>query len=273
MSCEFIRKVNHMRILFTICARAGSKGVKNKNSRKFIGKPLVYYTLAAYKLFTNRYRDKFTNMDLAVNTDSAILLEQIKRTTISYTAIARKEELAGDRISKTDVVKDTLRHMEDQKGYRYDYVIDLDLTSPLRTVEDIWCMVDMAVKNSRADIIVSLAGSRRSPYFNMVEKKEDFYDIIIKTDFVSRQQAPVCYDMNASIYVYKRDFIADEHTKKVFDGKVLGWVMTDTAILDIDSEEDFELLEVLAEYFYHKKAEMQEIRSAIDTITDDSKHR
>ena len=41
----------NMNILFTICARSGSKGVKNKNIREFNGLPLVTYTLAAYKIF------------------------------------------------------------------------------------------------------------------------------------------------------------------------------------------------------------------------------
>ena len=44
-----------MNILFTICARAGSKGVKSKNARDFLGYPLVYYTLSVYDGFCRNY--------------------------------------------------------------------------------------------------------------------------------------------------------------------------------------------------------------------------
>ena len=52
-----------MNILFTICGRAGSKGIKNKNIRKFVGKPLPYYTISAIDLFLKKnivgYRSRY----------------------------------------------------------------------------------------------------------------------------------------------------------------------------------------------------------------------
>ena len=59
-----------MNSLVTICARAGSKGVKSKNIRDFLGYPICWYTLAAYRLFLARAGADYGAFDLAVNTDA-----------------------------------------------------------------------------------------------------------------------------------------------------------------------------------------------------------
>lgn len=66
---------------------------------------------------------------------------------------------------------------------------------------------------------------------------------------MTRQDAPQCFDMNASIYAYKREPLLNNVNNSIFDGRAVAWVMKDTAVLDIDSEEDFELLQILAGYF------------------------
>ena len=66
-----------MNLLFSICARAGSKGVSGKNVRYFCGEPLVYYTLRIYEKFLRKSKEVH-NIELAVNTDSMRLMEQIK---------------------------------------------------------------------------------------------------------------------------------------------------------------------------------------------------
>ncbi|HWT73644.1 MAG TPA: acylneuraminate cytidylyltransferase family protein [Mobilitalea sp.] len=253
-----------MNLLFTICARAGSKGVKSKNIRSFLDYPIVYYTLAAYRLFLENNRTKFEVVDIALNTDSDTLLEQVQTTGIPYHYVPRKEELAGDVVSKTDVIKDTLIEMQKKQGIRYDIVIDLDLTSPLRKPYDIKGTLDALLDNQGADVAFSVTDSRRLPFFNMVaEDEEGFYKVLINKGYVSRQQAPKCYDMNASIYAYRNEFISAASTKKVFDGKTVAWQMKDTAILDIDSEEDYELMQVLAAYFYKNDKEFGEVYSCV----------
>jgi CMP-N,N'-diacetyllegionaminic acid synthase len=240
-------------LLFTICARAGSKGVKGKNVRNFLDIPISYYTLAAYKLFCEKYAKEYEDISLALNTDSEELHKQVLGTGMVFTYIKRKEALAGDIVSKTDVIKDTVNEMETMNNIKYDIVVDLDLTSPLRTPADIAGTIK-ALKNSKvADLSFSFTNARRLPFFNMVMLKEDgSYEQVIKSDYIARQQAPQCFDLNASIYAYANKFITNKNTKKVFDGKATGYKMMDTAILDIDSEEDFEVLEILARYFFDK---------------------
>lgn len=246
-----------MNILFTICARAGSKGVKGKNTRDFCGKPLLTYTVAAYDLFCQCYGSQYDNIYLAVNTDSELLLNQMNELGVKYIPVRREENLAGDVVGKKDVIKDTLIKCEEQTEKVFDTVIDLDLTSPLRTVEDIKGTLDCLREDQNADIAFSVTNSRRSPYFNMVAQKEDgYYRTVVETKYTTRQQAPVCYDMNASIYAYERKYLLSDN---VFERKAVIWNMQDTGVLDIDSEEDLELMEVIAKFLFENREKYREI--------------
>lgn len=258
-----------MNLLFTICARAGSKGIKNKNTREFCGKPLAYYTISAFELFKKRFASEYKQIQLAVNTDSEELLKQLDKSQIEYIYIPRLVDLAGDVVSKISVIKDTLEKAEKQTGIIYDVIVDLDLTSPLRTVSDIKGTIDVAVRHKDVEIAYSVTDSRRSPYFNMVSKNEDgYYNTVLPSKFVSRQETPKCYDMNASIYAYKKEYLV---SGRIGERKAAIWKMQDTAVLDIDSEEDFELLEVLSQYFWSKSKELCTIKDNVYKIEERAK--
>lgn len=245
-----------MNILFTICARAGSKGVKGKNTKEFCGYPLLAYTVAAYELFCQKY-GQTDCIYLALNTDSELLLQQMETPGTDYIYVKREEELAGDVVSKKDVIQNTLIRCEEKVKLCFDVVVDLDLTSPLRRADDIRGTIDTLLSDKNADISYSVTGARRSPYFNMVSKEENgYYSTVIATQFATRQQTPVCYDMNASIYAYTREYLLSD---RIYERKALIWEMPDTGILDIDSEEDLELMEVIGRYFFENKREYQDI--------------
>lgn len=256
-----------MRLLFTICARAGSKGVVSKNIREFLGNPLVYYTLSAYADFVRSYSDIYEKVDLAINTDSEILLEQCRRTKVAFTHIPREAELGGDRVAKADVICDTLMKMERRNNVKYDVTVDLDVTSPLRTTDDITGCLRTLLESADANVCYTVVSSRRQPHFNLVLKTpEGYLEKAIKSHYTARQEAPESYDMNASIYAYRRDPLLKTAESNVFEGRCVGWQMKDTAVLDIDSEEDFELMSVLGEYFYNKYEEYRAIRDGIGDL-------
>ena len=161
-------------------------------------------------------------------------------------------------VGKLDVLLDTLKTAEKANQCRYDFIIDLDLTSPLRTVEDIMGTLKSVCSDPDADVAFSVTEARRSPCFNMVTKKENgYYDKVIESQFVSRQQAPAYYDMNASIYAYKRSYLLD--FSNIQHRKALIWQMYDTGVLDIDCDEDFELMQVIAKYMEQKQDGYREI--------------
>lgn len=237
-------------ILITICGRAGSKGVKNKNIREFLGFPLLNYTIAAAKLFVER--NSCYNIDICVNSDSKELLD-IAGKSGGLVCIQRPIELAQDNSPKVPVISYSLKYMEEELGKTYDYVIDLDITSPLRKAEDIENALHKILDRPEADVVFSVVNSRRNPYFNMVEEKDGKVRKVIKSDYVARQQAPKVYDMNASIYCYRRESLLKVLKNSPLDGNYDIILMKDTAVVDIDSEEDFELLEILSEYFFRNE--------------------
>lgn len=243
-----------MNILFTICGRAGSKGIKNKNVKQFLEYPLPYYTLSAIDLFCEQRKEN--TYDIAVNTDSKELVSLVKHFHKEVVSIERKEELAGDRVSKVDVIRDTMEQMERIKQCKYDMVVDLDLTSPLRTKNDIENLIHK--KSSKGyDVVFSVVESRRNPYFNMVMKDGEYCKKVNESCYVARQQAPSIYDMNASLYAYEPSFLAQG--KDMFDGNCGMIKMYDTGILDLDHENDFVLMEVIAKYLFTQEDGFKEI--------------
>ena len=224
--------------------------MKEKNVKTFCGKPIVYYTLNIYERFFNKYKDTPYEINLAVNTDSPILIDQINKKGIKYILTDRKEDLAGDTVAKVCVIKDTLLQAEQKNNCNFDLIIDLDITSPLRELSDIEGAMNKVIHNAKCNFSYSVVEARRNPYFNMVcEMQNGFYDRVILSNYTARQQVPKCFDMNASIYVYKREYLINPSNENRF---ALIWEMNDNAVLDIDSEKDFEIMELLANYFWNK---------------------
>ncbi len=244
-----------MRILFTLCGRAGSKGFKNKNLKAMNGVPLAYYTLAAIEGFVEKHPEN--SVLVTVNTDSEPLKQLIeKQKALPICFINRKEELAGDVVPKVAVIQDTYRQLIDAYP---DVVIDLDITSPYRSISDIENIITEYSKGIY-DIVVSVVQARRSPYFNMVEKKEDgFYKKICQSSYTARQQAPQSYELNASIYAYKPQFLEGDIEKTILDYKCGVSIMPDYLVLDIDSEEDFEMMQYLHSFYCKQEPGLDEV--------------
>ena len=245
-----------MRILFTICGRAGSKGIKNKNIRRFLDKPLPYYTISAIDLYLKKVCLNI-EYDIVLNSDSPELIELIKRNPLrKVDVIVRSPELGGDSVSKIKVINNCLEKIEQKKGYMYDIVVDLDITSPLRTVNDIDCIIQRHL-DKNPDVTFSVTTSRRNPYFNQVKAVNHGFKRVIESDYTTRQQAPEIFDMNASLYVYSPKYL--KTGKGILDGYCECIKMYDTGILDLDNENDFELMEVIAEYLLKKNPMFKEV--------------
>ncbi len=237
-----------MNILFTICGRAGSKGFKNKNLKEMNGVPLVYYTLSVIGEYINAHPEN--DVQIAVNTDSPELVEVIKKQKLlkDIHYIDRKVEHAGDSAPKVAVIQDTYKELAKQNSF--DVIVDLDITSPMRRLKDVENIINEYSSNKNYDIVFSVVKARRSPYFNMVEKKENgFYGKICNSKYTARQQAPQSYEMNASIYAYSPEFLSSTIEKTILDYNCGIVEMQDYLVLDIDSEEDFVMMERLFNYF------------------------
>jgi len=225
------------KILCTICARGGSKGVKNKNIRMLVGKPLIAYTIEAANL-TNIFDH------VVVSTDS----DDIAEVSLHYGAevfFKRPAELATDEAAKLPVIKHVLLESEKYYNKTFQVIVDLDPTSPLRTVDDIKGALEFFYKHNY-DNIITATQSRKSPYFNMVEFDENGKLILCKKlnkQIVRRQDAPPTYDMNASIYIWKRNALLNSN--QIITDETGLYIMPPERSIDIDNEIDFKFVEFL----------------------------
>ncbi len=255
-----------MNILFTICGRAGSKGFKNKNLKRMNGVPLVYYTLAAIELYIKKNPNDIVT--IALNTDSQPLTDMVKSQKVidGILCIPRKEELAGDKVAKVDVIRDTFREVRKA----FEVIIDLDITSPLRRVEDVENIIKVYKSNDELELVTSVVHARRSPYFNMVENKGGCYRKICESGYTTRQEAPASYELNASIYAYKPGFLDIDIADTILDHKCGISVMEDYLVLDIDSEEDFQMMEVLHRYYLEHNEGLRKVYEESKLFLDEA---
>lgn len=228
-----------MQIIATVCARGGSKRLPRKNIKDLAGKPLIAYTIEVALKCKRVIR-------VIVSTDD----EDIVKISKQYGAevpFIRPKSLATDTIGKLPVIQNAVEFCEKEYNTGIDVIIDLDPTAPIRKVTDL----DQALNKfleSDADVLYSVCMARKSPYFNMVELDGNGYAHLSKplnTKIVRRQDSPTVYDMNASIYIFNRDFLLT--TNSIHSGKAIVYVMDDISGFDIDRDIDFQFIEFLLE--------------------------
>ena len=142
---------------------------------------------------------------------------------------------------KIPVVRHALIKSEKEFDLKFDYIFDLDVTSPLRTVNDLQKSFKKFKKNN-SDNLISATNSNKSPYFNQIEFKKSKYDIVkrIKNFPKRRQDSPKVYDMNASIYIWKRNKLLS--SDNLFTNKTSLYLMPPERSCDIDTQLDFEFV-------------------------------
>ena len=222
-----------MTTIASICARGGSKGVPGKNIRPLLGKPLIAWTIEQALKVPAIER-------VVVSTDSPEIAA-VAEAAGARVPFLRPAELATDSAPKVPVI----RHLVDREntsGIAVSRVVDLDPTSPLREVTDIEACLGLLTDD--VDVVITGYGAEKNPYFNMVEALPGGGFGLCKasaTAFDRRQDTPAVYAMNASIYVW---------WERTLDLGLFGphtrlHVMPRERSIDIDSEVDFALVELL----------------------------
>jgi N-acylneuraminate cytidylyltransferase/CMP-N,N'-diacetyllegionaminic acid synthase len=202
------------------------------------GKPLLSYSIEQAKL--SGIFD-----EIAVSSDSDELLEAA-RSAGATVLIKRPIELAQDTSAKLPAIRHCVESTENQLSKKFEILVDLDATSPLREVEDIINCVNLIQSDSSIENIITATPARRSPYFNLVELDEHGCVSVSKKPagtITRRQDAPKCFDMNASIYVWRRSTLFNHDS--IFLPTTRLYEMPEDRSIDIDSELDFEIVSML----------------------------
>jgi N-acylneuraminate cytidylyltransferase/CMP-N,N'-diacetyllegionaminic acid synthase len=221
----------------TICARGGSKGAPGKNTRDLYGKPMIAYTIEQAKksgLFEI----------VGVSSDSEKILDAARDHGADI-LVRRPHDLASDAAAKVPAIKHCLEAVEREMGKPCTVFADLDVTSPLRLPEDIIGAVRLLEDRGVSNVITGTV-ARHSPYFSCVEIDAAGVPRVAKTlghPIVCRQDAPPCFDMNASVYAWRRDVFM--RNPSVFYDDTLLFEMPPERSVDVDSEFDFEMVKFL----------------------------
>ena len=189
-------------ILAIVPARGGSKGIKNKNLKKINKITLVGHT----GLFLNKisYVDK-----KIVSTDSI----KIKKEAIKYNLevpFMRPKKLSGDRIGDIDVLKHALNSCEKFYKRKFDYVMMLQPTSPIRVTRFINKMIKKIINNNYNAIwSVSEIDLKYHPFKQLIttNDKLNYHDVRNGKKIVARQQLKTTYIRNGICYIFNRNLI------------------------------------------------------------------
>lgn len=222
------------KILAIIPARSGSKGIKDKNIRELNGKPLIAYTIEVA-------RESNLFEDIVVSTDS----EKYAEISKEYGAIVpflREENLSTDTASSLDVILDVLEKME-RLGKKYETIILLQPTSPLRTVEDLKEAYNLYL-NKKANAVISVCEMEHSPLWSNTLSLDNKMDGFLKNiGNTNRQQLEKYYRINGAIYIANIEYF--KKYKNFYYENSYAYIMSRENSIDIDEEIDLKITEYL----------------------------
>jgi CMP-N-acetylneuraminic acid synthetase len=226
------------KILAVIPARGGSKGVVRKNIRPICGKPLIAYTietaLAAGHLLHRTI----------VSTDDAEIAA-VAREHGAEVPFLRPAGLAGDKVPTLPVLQHAVSFIETQAGIKFDWVLLLQPTAPLRAVQDIEGALSVADRNNCDSVISVVQVFAEHPILMKRIENNQLLPYCVEEKEGTRRQdyQPPAYMRNGAIYLTRRDVLMDKGS--IWGEVIRPYVMPAERSVNIDSELELKLVELL----------------------------
>jgi CMP-N,N'-diacetyllegionaminic acid synthase len=230
--------LNGKSIIAIIPARGGSKGLPGKNIKELCGKPLIAWSIEAG--LGSRYLD-----EVMVTTDS----EEIARIARSFGAsvpFIRPAELANDTATSIDVIRHTLNFYENELHKKFDYIVLLEPTSPLREKEDVDKAIEQLLETPRATSVVGICKTEsQNPAFLVKKSPNNFLTGYENKNMtvLRRQDISEVYFFEGSVYVSHTDTLLSKNT--FYHESTLGYEFPKWKSIEIDDIDDFIMVEAL----------------------------
>ena len=222
--------INNKTVLAIIPARGGSKGIPHKNIVPLAGKPLIAWTIDAAK--KSIYIDR-----LILSSEDEDIIKVAKEYGCEAPFI-RPKELAQDDTPGVDPVIHAINILPQ----KYDYIVLLQPTSPLRIAEDIDGCIDKCV-NEGHPFCVSICEPDKSPYWMFTLGDNGELHKLLETKAVRRQDLPATYALNGAVYVAQTDKLLKENS--FITKETAGYLMPELRSADVDTEMDLMWCEML----------------------------
>ena len=228
--------INGKKILAVIPARAGSISIKDKNIRKLNGKTLIEI---AYKCLK-----KIKGIDKVIlSTDSKKYAKIASKFNLE-SPFLRPRKYSNKYSSDLDVLKHALKNCEKKYKTKYDIILCVQPTCPLRKSKHILETIKKLIsKNYNGVYTVSETAPKEHPYRQILINK-GVPKLMIKSakNIVARQQAPTFYNFNGACYSFKRSFLMKTKVKFTSNIKIIPIRET---LINIDNKHDIDFLNYL----------------------------
>lgn len=224
------------KILSLICARGSSKGIPDKNITLLCGKPLIGWAIE--QALSISFIDH-----VYVSTDSEIIA-QVSKEYGAKVVFKRPANLAKDDTPEFLVWKHAINEIENYSKEKFDFMLSIPATSPLRNNLDIEnCIYKLT--ETECDTVIAITDAHRNPYFNMVKLNSDGIasKIISNNDIYRRQDAPLVHDMTTVAFAGKVSFI--KNNSSIYDGIIQTVHVPIERSIDIDTPFDLKIAELL----------------------------
>lgn len=223
-----------MNILAIIPARGGSKGLRKKNIKTLGNKPLIAWSIES------ALNSKFISKTIVSSDNDEIIT--VSKQYGAEIPFKRPTNLATDTATTRDVLIHAIEYYK-LKNITFDYIVLLQPTSPFRKKDDIDNAIKIAVENN-IDMVVSVKETSSNPYYVLFEENDEgFLEKSKDSNFTRRQDCPIVYEYNGSIYVIKVKSLLNNDSMN-FD-KTIKFEMSKIHSVDIDNQFDFDFAEFL----------------------------
>lgn len=227
--------------LIIIPARGGSKGIPRKNIKPLCGKPLIAYAIDIAKELCRRMNLPDGNIILSTDDNEIAAVAESCHLSVPY---RRPASLATDTAGSREVILDAMAYA-DAHHIRYDCVILLQPTSPLRSIADVeGCLETFRIH--RPDMAVTVKEASANPYYNCFETNPATGTLQISKgngNLSRRQDAPKAWEFNGAVYVINPESIR-EMPLGAFPARI-PYEMPPERSVDIDTPIDWLVAELL----------------------------
>lgn len=217
--------------LGVIPARAGSKRLPRKNLLELCGKPLIEWTIEA------GVNSKYIT-EIIVATDDMDISRISKN--LNMKSIGLPHNLTSDSATIFNTVKYVIENSK-----KYDYIVLLQPTSPLRTSAHIDEAIDFLF-NKNADAVISVSQAEHNPLWMNSIPSDCNMSGFLSDSIINKksQELPVFYRLNGAIYICNTEKFLREKTFFIKD-KIYAYVMEKESSVDIDEDIDLKLASIL----------------------------
>jgi CMP-N-acetylneuraminic acid synthetase len=230
-------------VLGVVTARAGSKGIPGKNTRRLAGKPLIAYTIESALA-----SGVFDRLILSTDDEEAARIAREMGCDVPF---MRPAELSADDTPHLPVMQHAVAWMRDHEGFAPDWVMILMPTSPLRQPSHIVESLALAI-TSGADSVVSV-DEMPAHYHPMRAVTVDEHgwarllvgDRPVRQRPVRRQGLPAAWVLNGAIYLLRASLLTDPVEPSLYGDRVAAYAMAAPYGSNIDDPEDWANLERL----------------------------